>query len=75
MVPFLIALSVAPLVASNTPIRADSTPAGDSIAEGSLISEIQLAGTNTAARPQVDLFEYSKWHMAGQCIEHRIALP
>lgn len=57
------------------PFRADSTPAGDSIAEGSLISEIQLADTNTAARPQVDLFEYSKWRMAGQCIEHRIALP
>ena len=56
---FLVALSMGMLVASNAPIRADSTPGGESITAGSLITGIQQADMNTAARPQDDLFEYS----------------
>jgi putative endopeptidase len=56
---FLIALSLVLLVTSSVPMRADSTPDGDSVAAGSLISGIQRADMNTAARPQDDLFEYS----------------
>jgi putative endopeptidase len=56
---FLVALSMVLLVAFHASIRADAIPGGDSIAAGSLITGIQQADMNTAARPQDDLFEYS----------------